>query len=113
MARATNRLTARGVATMTTPGRHADGNGLYLKITLLGAKSWTLIYRHGGKRCELGLGAFSATSLADARGEVARSKALLARAVGNEVERAYRRGDALNERRKLMTAWATYLAKLV
>lgn len=54
MARATNRLTARGVATMTTPARHADGNGLYLKITLLGAKSWTLIYRYGGKRCGSG-----------------------------------------------------------
>ena len=91
MARATNRLTARGVATMTTPGRHADGNGLYLKITLLGAKSWTLIYRYGGKRCELGLGAFYATSLADARDQVAKSKALLRQGVDPKVAR--RRGS--------------------
>ena len=34
----------------------------------------------------------------------------LAHAVGTEVERAYRRGDALEKRRKLMEEWADYLA---
>lgn len=32
----------------------------------------------------------------------------LAHAVGSEVERAYRRGDLLQKRRKLMQAWATF-----
>jgi integrase len=32
----------------------------------------------------------------------------LAHATGNEVERAYRRGDALEKRRALMEAWAAY-----
>ena len=32
----------------------------------------------------------------------------LAHAVGSQVERAYRRGDALEQRRALMTAWANY-----
>lgn len=32
----------------------------------------------------------------------------LAHAVGNEVERAYRRGDALEKRRELMVAWAAF-----
>ena len=32
----------------------------------------------------------------------------LAHIVGNEVERAYRRGDALAKRRELMEAWAEY-----
>ena len=32
----------------------------------------------------------------------------LAHAVGNQVERAYRRGDALEQRRQLMAAWARY-----
>jgi integrase len=32
----------------------------------------------------------------------------LAHAVGNQVERAYRRGDALDQRRALMQAWASY-----
>jgi integrase len=33
----------------------------------------------------------------------------LAHAVGSQVERAYRRGDALERRRELMDAWATFL----
>jgi integrase len=32
----------------------------------------------------------------------------LAHAVGNQTERAYRRGDALEQRRKLMDAWSAY-----
>lgn len=37
-------------------------------------------------------------------------EAALAHQVGDETERAYRRGDALLKRRKLMEAWARYLA---
>jgi integrase len=37
------------------------------------------------------------------------AEAALAHAVGNQTERAYRRGDALDKRRKLMDAWAVYL----
>lgn len=36
------------------------------------------------------------------------AEAALAHAVGDAVERAYRRGDALEKRRALMEAWATY-----
>lgn len=36
------------------------------------------------------------------------AEAALAHAVGDTVERAYRRGDALAKRRKLMDAWAAY-----
>jgi integrase len=36
------------------------------------------------------------------------AEAALAHAVGDAVERAYRRGDALEKRRKLMEAWSTY-----
>jgi integrase len=39
------------------------------------------------------------------------AEAALAHAVGNEVERAYRRSDALEKRRKLMEAWASYCTK--
>ncbi|WAJ27371.1 tyrosine-type recombinase/integrase [Antarcticirhabdus aurantiaca] len=35
----------------------------------------------------------------------------LAHAVGDAVERAYRRGDALEKRRALMEAWSTYLSQ--
>jgi integrase len=38
------------------------------------------------------------------------AEAALAHHVGSEVERAYRRADALEKRRKLMQAWADYLS---
>lgn len=37
------------------------------------------------------------------------AEAALSHAVGDQVERAYRRSDALEKRRALMTDWATYL----
>lgn len=77
MARATQRLNARSAATLKEAGLHADGHGLYLKVTPAAAKSWRLIYRYGNKRCELGLGSFATTSLAQARDAAAKAKALI------------------------------------
>lgn len=67
MARAVNKLSARSVATLTTPGRHSDGNGLYLVIDLSGARRWLFLFRWQGKLKEMGLGGVSTTSLAEAR----------------------------------------------
>jgi integrase len=39
------------------------------------------------------------------------AEAALAHQIGNEVERAYRRGDALEKRRELMGAWAEFNAR--
>lgn len=39
------------------------------------------------------------------------AEAALAHSVGDSVERAYRRGDALEKRRKLMDAWEQYLSQ--
>ena len=39
------------------------------------------------------------------------AEAALAHQVGSEVERAYRRGDALEQRRELMSEWSEFLAK--
>ncbi|AWH25718.1 site-specific integrase [Stenotrophomonas sp. YAU14D1_LEIMI4_1] len=62
-----NRLTARRVATITEPGYHADGGGLYLQVTASGAKSWVFRYRFEGRRPEMGLGPLHVIGLADAR----------------------------------------------
>lgn len=67
MARALNRLTVREVASLKEPGRHADGGGLYLRISPSGARSWGFMYVVAGKRTELGLGSVSALPLATAR----------------------------------------------
>ena len=77
MANNINRLNARTAATLTAPGLHHDGAGLYLNITLSGTKSWRLIYRFNKKRCELGLGKLAGTTLAQARDKAVAAKALL------------------------------------
>lgn len=67
MARAVNRLSARAVATLTKPGYHPDGAGLYLQVTAAGAKSWIYRYTIAGRAREMGLGGLLTVSLAEAR----------------------------------------------
>jgi integrase len=67
MSRSINRLTAREVATLKATGRHADGGGLYLRITTAGSRAWTFMTTSNGKRSEVGLGSASSISLAVAR----------------------------------------------
>ena len=38
------------------PGRHSDGQGLYLLVKPSGSKSWVLRVQHRGKRQDFGLG---------------------------------------------------------
>ncbi len=67
MAAASKRLTARGVDTIKTPGRHADGGNLYLNVTASGAKSWVFMYVIAGRQREMGLGPARDVSLVEAR----------------------------------------------
>src|SRR4051812_5812213 len=67
MARQVNRLSARAVSTVSKPGRHADGNGLYLGVDPSGAKRWLFLFRWGGKLKEMGLGGLSAVRLGEGR----------------------------------------------
>ena len=79
MSRALNKLSARQVSTLRIAGRHADGGGLYLRITNHGARSWVFMTSKAGKRAEIGLGAASAVSLSMVRriaGEMREATAL-------------------------------------
>ena len=68
MARQINRLVARSLPALDKPGRHNDGNGLYLNVSKLGAKSWVFMFkRDGNARREMGLGSLTTVSLAEAR----------------------------------------------
>lgn len=67
MARKVNRLTARSVATIKTPGRHADGDGLYLVVDKSGARRWVFLFRREGRLKEMGLGGAGRVGLAQAR----------------------------------------------
>jgi integrase len=67
MARATNKLTDTECKAASKPGMLGDGGGLYLHVKPTGAKSWAFIWKAGGKRSEMGLGAYPAVKLARAR----------------------------------------------
>ncbi|MFC0282537.1 tyrosine-type recombinase/integrase [Camelimonas abortus] len=78
MARALNKLTARTVATLKTPGRHSDGGGLYLSISPDGSRRrWVFMFRFEGKQKELGLGSAADVSLAEAREKRRQARALV------------------------------------
>jgi integrase-like protein/Arm domain-containing DNA-binding protein len=67
MGKAVKKLSARAVATIVQPGRHSDGDGLYLNVTRSGARSWLFMWKKDGKRREMGLGSAGSVSLARAR----------------------------------------------
>ena len=72
------------------PGRHADGNGLYLFVQPTGTRSWVQRLVIRGRRRELGLGAATLVPLAKAR-EQALANRMLARSGG----------DPLSEKRRV------------
>jgi integrase len=67
MGKAVKKLSARSAATIVEPGRHSDGDGLYLNVTPSGARSWLFMWKWDGKRREMGLGSAAGVSLARAR----------------------------------------------
>jgi integrase len=79
-----NRLTAVGVRRLG-PGRHGDGNGLYLEVDPSGVgRRWFLRTLVHGHRRDIGLGPTTLVSLAEAREMAARLRKV-ARAGGDPV----------------------------
>lgn len=97
MVRSLNRLSARSVQTLSKPGYHADGGGLYLLIKPSGTKSWVLRYRRHGRLREMGLGATRLFGLQEARASALEHHKLLA--TGN---------DPIEARRSTRTVGATF-----
>lgn len=63
----TGLLSPLAVSRQTNPGRFGDGGGLYLQVKPSGAKSWLFRYQRDGKPLMMGLGAYPAVPLAEAR----------------------------------------------
>src|SRR5215211_1015523 len=60
-------LTVKGVATLTAPGRHGDGHGLYLQVLSPTNRSWLFRYQRSGRERWLGLGPVHTVTLVEAR----------------------------------------------
>jgi integrase len=76
MGRTLNRLTSVGVNKLKAAGMHADGGGLYLRISDAGNKSWIFRFTDGGKLRDMGLGSINTVSLAAARKRAAECREL-------------------------------------
>jgi integrase len=63
---------------LNASGRYGDGATLYLFITPGGTKSWVQRVMIAGRRCDIGLGAYPAISLAKARRLAAANRTLIA-----------------------------------
>src|ERR687894_2712253 len=74
MAKQLHTLSARTVTTLTTPGRHSDGGGLYLNVTASGARSWVFMWKVAGRRREMGLDSLRDVPLAKARDRAAQAR---------------------------------------
>ncbi len=82
----TKRLSARFVETVSEPGLHADGDGLYLNVSPKGAKRWVFIFHlkmpgRTQSRGELSLGRLAVLSLADAREAAGEARKLVAKGI--------------------------------
>jgi integrase len=75
LAKVLNRFSARLVSNLRTPGRHADGGGLYAAIAKDGgSRRWVFLFRWQGGRIEMGLGSLEDVPLARARELAARCR---------------------------------------
>ncbi len=76
--RAEKRLTDLKVkSTKLKPGRHGDGQNLFLVVSKSGSRKWCFLFRWRGKPTEMGLGGLSQVSLAAAREKAASARTLL------------------------------------
>ena len=69
------KLNAKAIPNLPA-GRHADGHGLYLVVQKRGTRSWTQVVRVSGRRLDLGLGAYPAVPLREARRLATANRAL-------------------------------------
>ncbi len=80
-------LTTASIAKLTEPKLYLDGRKLYLKVTKQGTKQWVFVFRWKGKRDEMGLGGYPATSIPTARKLADQARVDLALGVNPKVAR--------------------------
>lgn len=72
------KLSVMRIRALRDPGRYGDGGGLWLQVRGPERKSWLFRYQKAGKARTMGLGAWPAVSLAEARQKAADARRLLA-----------------------------------
>lgn len=97
------KLTAAYVRSDLQPGRHSDGEGLYLTVSKTGQKSWVFMWKRAGRVREMGLGSatgvgkIGALTLADARDAAQAARRLIVAGTDPITERKKGRGKTFGE----------------
>ena len=78
MAKQSNKLTVVKVKSLKAPGRHSDGENLYLHVAPNGRKTWRFMYKIDGRQREGGFGSFPKVTLAQARAKAEEWRRMIA-----------------------------------
>ena len=97
-------LNALTVKTLKKPGIYTDGNTLNLRITEMGTKSWVQRISIEGRQRNIGLGAYPAVGLAEAR-QKARDNAKAVREGHNPIEDKKQARKEAEERASVKPFW--------
>jgi integrase len=108
------KLTDAKLRTLTAPGKHFDGAGLYLEATPAGGRYWRLKYRHGGKEKRLAFGVYPAVTLKAARDQAEKARNVLRQGFDpgelRKTEKVKAAHDAVNTLESVSRAWLVHQA---
>lgn len=98
-------LGAAQVARINRPGLHAVGNppGLHVQVSPTGARSWVLRVLIGSKRRDIGLGGLVEVTLAEAREQARKFRAMIREGIDPLAERRKARAELIAEQAKAIT----------
>lgn len=109
------KLTDVRLRTLTTPGKHFDGGGLYLEVTAAGGRYWRMKYRFGGKEKRLAFGKYPEVGLKLARERREEARAAVARGEDPSLlkrqQKAKAAMEAVNTFRAVTDAWIQHQAE--
>ena len=103
MARTIGRLSAVKVQNLKRPGYYADGSNLYFRVASGGTKGWIFRFAVGGRTRDMGLGAYPAVPLSQARQLAEECRQSLSRGQDPIELRKARRAEAATEAAKAMS----------
>jgi hypothetical protein len=90
MPKQTHKLTDLKIKAIKKPGLYGDGDGLYLKQSPAGTRSWILRFKVAGDASKMGLGAYPQISFSEARNRAREARTQLARSINPLVEKRER-----------------------